>query len=136
MGGKNRNMKLDYDCVRSILLELEEKPRFSEELRLTPTPVEEIFEALDRYSDEDILYSIEIMKDAELIKANLQYGSISFITGYVSGITYKGHELLDSIRDRKIWQRLKQLLSAAGATTFDIIIDVAKDIIKSNIRIN
>ena len=76
------------------------------------------------------------MKDADLIKANLQYGSGFFNEGCILGITYKGHELLDSIRDRKIWQRLKQLLSAAGATTFDIIIDVAKDIIKSNIRIN
>ena len=129
-------MKLDYDCVRSILLELEKKPRFDDDLRITPVPVEEMFAALDRYSDGDILYCIETMKDAELIKANLQYGGGSFIMGYVSGITYKGHELLDSIRDRKIWQRLKQLLSAAGATTFDIIIDVAKDIVKSNIRIN
>lgn len=129
-------MKLDYDCVRSILLELEKKPLFDNDLRITPVSVEEIFTALDRYSDGDILYCIETMKDAGLIKANLRYGGGPFIEGYISGITYKGHELLDSVRDRKIWQRLKQLLSAAGAVTFDIIIDVARDIVKSNIRIN
>nr|DAR35051.1 MAG TPA: protein of unknown function DUF2513 [Caudoviricetes sp.] len=57
-------MKLNYDCVRSVLLTVEKSKTIDEELNLNPLTVETIFEQLPKYEDNEILYTIEKLKEA------------------------------------------------------------------------
>ena len=57
-------MKLNYDCVRSVLLTVEKSKTIDEELNLNPLTVETIFEQLTKYEDNEILYTIEKLKEA------------------------------------------------------------------------
>lgn len=50
-------MKLNYDCVRSVLLTVEKSKTIDEELNLNPLAVETIFEQLPKYEDSEILYT-------------------------------------------------------------------------------
>ncbi len=56
-------MKLNYDCVRSVLLTVEKSKTIDEELNLNPLTVETIFEQLPKYEDSEILYTIANKSD-------------------------------------------------------------------------
>lgn len=68
-------MKLNYDCVRSVLLTVEKSKTIDEELNLNPLTVETIFEQLPKYEDNEILYTIENLKEVGYINATLSFAA-------------------------------------------------------------
>ena len=129
-------MKLNYDCVRSVLLTVEKSKTIDEELNLNPLTVETIFEQLPKYEDNEILYTIEKLKEAGYINAVLQFAAGHFIYGAVSSITYSGHEYLDNIREPDVWRKVKAMLKNAGATTLPLISQAAQMLIGSQLTVN
>lgn len=129
-------MKLNYDCVRSVLLTVEKSKTIDEELNLNPLAVETIFEQLPKYEDNEILYTIEKLKEAGYINAALHFAAGHFIDGTVSSITYSGHEYLDNIREPEVWRKVKAMLKNAGATTLPLISQAAKMLIGSQLTVN
>ena len=129
-------MKLNYDCVRSVLLTVEKSKTIDEELNLNPLTVETIFEQLPKYEDSEILYTIEKLKEAGYINATLQFAAGHYIDGFISSITYSGHEYLDNIRDPKVWRKVKSVLAKAGATTLPLISQAAQMLIGSQLTVN
>lgn len=129
-------MKLNYDCVRSVLLTVEKSKTIDEELNLNPLAVETIFEQLPKYEDSEILYTIEKLKEAGYINAALHFAAEHFIDGAVSSITYSGHEYLDNIREPEVWRKVKAMLKNAGATTLPLISQAAKMLIGSQLTVN
>ena len=129
-------MKLNYDCVRSVLLTVEKSKTIDEELNLNPLDVETIFEQLTKYEDSEILYTIEKLKEAGYINAALHFAAGHFIDGAVSSITYSGHEYLDNIREPEVWRKVKTMLKNAGATTLPLISQAAKMLIGSQLTVN
>ena len=129
-------MKLNYDCVRSVLLTVEKSKTIDEELNINPVTVETIFEQLPKYEDNEILYTIEKLKEAGYINAALQFATGHFIDGTVSSITYSGHEYLDNIREPEVWRKVKAMLKNAGATTLPLISQAAKMLIGSQLTVN
>ena len=129
-------MKLNYDCVRSVLLTVEKSKTIDEELNLNPLAVETIFEQLPKYEDSEILYTIEKLKEAGYINAALHFAAGHFIDGAVSSITYSGHEYLDNIRDPKVWRKVKSVLAKAGATTMPLISQAAQVLVGSQLTVN
>ena len=129
-------MKLNYDCVRSVLLTVEKSNTIDEELNLNPLAVETIFEQLPKYEDSEILYTIEKLKEAGYINAALHFAAGYFIDGTVSSITYSGHEYLDNIREPEVWRKVKAMLKNAGATTLPLISQAAKMLIGSQLTVN
>lgn len=128
-------MKLNHDCIRSILLEIEKKPCFDEDLQIVTTDVSDIFTSLDKYSDQEILYCLQRMIEAEIIIATLNFASGAFVSGSITAITSKGHEYLESIRNHKVWQKVKEKLTKAGSMSFELIMSAALEVLKSNIGI-
>lgn len=128
-------MKLNYDCIRSILLELEKKSFYDEDMRAVIIHAEELFVSLEQYEDSEILYALQRMNEAGLIQASFTFTSGTFVSGNITAITYKGHEYLETVRDHKIWLKVKSMLSKIGGMGIDIIIETAKNIIKSNLGI-
>lgn len=129
-------MKLNYDCVRSVLLTVEKSKTIDEELNLNPLAVETIFEQLPKYEDSEILYTIEKLKEAGYINAALHFAAGHFIDGTVSSITYSGHEYLDNIREPEVWRKVKAMLKNAGATTLPLISQAAQLLIGSQLTVN
>jgi hypothetical protein len=129
-------MKLNYDCVRSVLLTVEKSKTIDEELNINPLTVETIFEQLPKYEDSEILYTIEKLKEAGYINATLQFAAGHFIDGAVSSITYSGHEYLDNIREPEVWRKVKAMLKNAGATTLPLISQAAQMLIGSQLTVN
>ena len=129
-------MKLNYDCVRSVLLTVEKSKTIDEELNLNPLTVETIFEQLPKYEDNEILYTIEKLKEAGYINAVLQFAAGHFIDCAVSSITYSGHEYLDNIREPDVWRKVKAMLKNAGATTLPLISQAAQMLIGSQLTVN
>ena len=129
-------MKLNYDCVRSVLLTVEKSKTIDEELNFNPLTVETIFEQLPKYEDNEILYTIEKLKEAGYINAALQFAAGHFIDGAVSSITYSGHEYLDNIREPEVWRKVKAMLKNAGAITLPLISQAAQMLIGSQLTVN
>lgn len=129
-------MKLNYDCVRSVLLTVEKSKTIDEELNLNPLTVETIFEQLPKYEDNEILYTIEKLKEAGYINAALHFAAGHFIDGAVSSITYSGHEYLDNVREPEVWRKVKAMLKNAGATTLPLISQAAQMLIGSQLTVN
>ena len=129
-------MKLNYDCVRSVLLTVEKSKTIDEELNINPVTVETIFEQLPKYEDNEILYTIEKLKEAGYINAALHFAAGHFIDGTVSSITYSGHEYLDNIREPEVWRKVKTMLKNAGATTLPLISQAAQMLIGSQLTVN
>ena len=129
-------MKLNYDCVRSVLLTVEKSKTIDEELNINPVTVETIFEQLPKYEDSEILYTIEKLKEAGYINAALHFAAGHFIDGTVSSITYSGHEYLDNIREPEVWRKVKTMLKNAGAITLPLISQAAQMLIGSQLTVN
>ena len=129
-------MKLNYDCVRSILLEVEKRPRFDDDMKVILIPVDEIYSELEKYSPQEIVYCLEAMKDSGLLIVDIHSSGDAVTGGVITRITHKGHEFLDSVRDLKFWGQLKKILTKVGAITVDIIIETAKALAISKIEIN
>ena len=129
-------MKLNYDCVRSVLLTVEKSKTIDEELNLNPLTVETIFEQLTKYEDNEILYTIEKLKEAGYINATVSFAAGHFIDGTVSSITYSGHEYLDNIREPEVWRKVKAMLKNAGAITLPFISQAALMLIGSQLTVN
>lgn len=126
-------MKLNYDCVRSVLLTLENEIDMDDDLRLIRVPVTKLFEKLSKYESKDILYTVEKLSEAGYINAAIQYTGSMFADGVVSGITYSGHEFLESVRDSKVWANVKSTLSKVGAITLPLIAQTAEGIIMKSL---
>ena len=129
-------MKLNYDCVRSVLLAVEKAEMIDENLSLTPLKVFELFDGLPEYKDNEILYTVEKLKEAGYINATIQFAAGHFIDGTVSSITYSGHEYLDNIREPEVWRKVKSVLAKAGATTLPLISQAAQMLIGSQLTVN
>lgn len=66
-------MKLNYDCARSVLLTVEKSKTIDEELNLNPLTLETIFEQFPKYEDNEILYTIENLKEVGYINATVSF---------------------------------------------------------------
>lgn len=129
-------MKLNYDCVRDVLLAVENAETIDENLSLTPLKVVELFDGLPEYKDNEILYTVEKLKEAGYINAVVSFAAGHYIDGFISSITYSGHEYLDNIRDPKVWRKVKSVLAKAGATTLPLISQAAQMLIGSQLTVN
>ena len=50
------------------------------------------------------------------------------------GLTWDGHDFLDSIRDPVIWNKTKEGAKKAGGFTVSLLADLAKGLIKTQIE--
>ena len=52
----------------------------------------------------------------------------------VTGLTYKGHEFLENIRDYKIWTDIKSVAAKIGAKSRDAVFQIASNVVASLIK--
>lgn len=120
-------MKLDQDCVRDLLLAIEELSRVNKTESL-----EYYFENSNLkespYSEEDLMYTASRLKEAGFIHAQPN-GSFSYY--YVSTLTYNGHVFLDTIRDPKVWSKTKEVTSKFASVSLPIVAEIGSKYLKN-----
>lgn len=118
-------MKLDQDCVRQLLLAMEEHLGVKDEVFL-PRFHESY---LSEYSFDEVLYTSIRLHEANLIEAKpIKFEG--FIQDFaLKGITYEGHEFLQNIRDPKIWKKTKKSVSKLSSVSLKVLLSVAEKLV-------
>ena len=117
-------MKLDPDCIRAVLLELEPVP-YGEDAY-----VERIAENLEKYSENEVMYTCLKLNEAGFIKAVVRnYPS----DGYdrvikICDITYAGHQFLETVRSPKSWKIIKSGCESIGNFALKTISSIAEGV--------
>ncbi|WP_185151475.1 DUF2513 domain-containing protein [Peribacillus simplex] len=125
-------MKLNHDCVRDLLLAIEESDSnehlFLQQLRVMPL--------LTTYDEADILYSAKKLKEKNYIKAELLFGDGRVFDIGISEMTWDGHEFLDNIRDNQIWKQTKNAANKVTGASLSILSELAKSFLSQKLGLS
>ncbi|MBC2023298.1 DUF2513 domain-containing protein [Listeria booriae] len=124
-------MKLNHDCIRDLLLELEVKLEPHKHLSY---PAIKDFNTCKKYSLDDVTYSISKLKDAGYLIASLQNGLDGLYNLTVDGITWEGHKFLDTIRDNKIWRDTKSVASKLSSVPISMLSTISTTLLTQFIK--
>jgi hypothetical protein len=108
-------MKRDMSIIRDLLLDIEsEYTEGGFALEVTEE---------DDYTEEEMNYHLQLMKEAKLIKLETVLDEEEEEEELlIYGLTWDGHELLDSIREEAIWQQLLvKLKREKGSMPFSVL---------------
>lgn len=123
-------MERDWDLIREILFQLEQKGRDKHVLTA---------DDFDKDQAGRIGYNVQLLQEAGLVKGKIFYAADDSTAFFLERLTWSGHELLDAIRNDTIWARTKQsFLSKGLSMTFDLVksvaIGVATEYMKSAVQ--
>ena len=111
-------MKRDMDIVRKLLLYLEGEVDYK--------PLRSSDIAIGGYSDAQIGYHLGILADGGLIDViDTNSMDSKVFSCFVKGITWQGHEFLDSVRDDGVWSHTMEKLKPLGSASLEIVKSVA-----------
>lgn len=129
-------MTLNYDCIRDVLLYLENTLEYTDNQmamthkRLT---IDNIISALPSYTKEDVQYTIEKLFEAEYIRiVNITTDNQKYlVNGYIDDITWNGYDFLNNIREKSIWEATKEGAKKVGAMSISAISTISFEIVKA-----
>jgi hypothetical protein len=107
-------VKRDWDCIRAILLALEDKGDDTGYLR--PTQIE-------GFDAETTAYNMKLLMQANLIERQYTQATRGNFVCVASSMKWDGHELLDKVKVETIWNRIK---SAARERAIPLSFDAVK----------
>lgn len=116
-------MKLNHECVRDLLLYLEDNLLFnshlcSNDLEITP------------YESVDIIYATARLSEAKYIETTqTSYSHDTIPTIHIHSLTWDGHKLLDNIRDENVWNNTKSVVAQFSSVSIGIIDNVSNKVI-------
>ncbi len=120
-------MKLDPNCVRDILIAVEENTGYSVEF-VYPTQLDKA-PALAKYEKDVVRYHIQQCEmNGLIIILERDYSG----TFHILDLTPKGHEFLANIRSDNIWADVKTISSKVGSASLSTLIQIATSVITAN----
>ena len=125
-------MKLNHDCIRAVMLKIEELHQItvddennaSFDLLWSDT----LYRELPEHTKENIFYALYNLDQAGYIKLAIQDGDDGICMCAVICMTYAGHEFLDKIRDAKAWKCVKAVGKEIGQFSLALINQAANGI--------
>ena len=121
-------MKLNPDCIRDILLYLEDNLRVKNN-SFSFISLETLQNNLTQYSKEDIFYSVYNLREIHYIEGTfLGADNIKMYVCLIDNITYAGHQFLDTVKPETVWNKTKSIVKQAGIHTLEFIETIAHDI--------
>lgn len=126
-------MRLNKDCIRDLLLLIENKcvyyehPKFGTLLYTMSFNQVCKFEEMSTYNEDDIRYTIAKMFEGHYIEGHISPANsyLNFNTVNIEGLTLIGHDLLDNIRPETVWQETKSIMGKVGDFSLKIMSQVA-----------
>jgi hypothetical protein len=124
-------MRLNPDCVRDILLYVEEKSNCKHSVAFELAQNKASFPPLEQYTIEELRYHIMQCKMAGLLIIHLQDlgGNI-----YVKDLTPTGHEFLANIRQDSIWNNVKNVSAKVGSSSLSTLTQIAANIVTEIVK--
>lgn len=119
-------MKLNYDCVRDIVLTVEETVSF-DTIDIEPGTYKN-YERLKDYDYEELAYNIHQCNQAGLFALYSETMSMTYMLGDLSP---KGHEFAQNIKPEKTWKKILDKLKSIEVVGVSVLIEVAKRVIFS-----
>ena len=112
-----QDVKRDMELVRELLLEIEANPQLNGR-QFIDLPV-------GNHNPEEMAYTLSL-----LIGEGIVTGHIGMTMPLVSGLSWKGHELLDNIRDDNVWEGTKKAIKPLASVSVAVLAEIAKGEIK------
>lgn len=116
-------MRRDMDLVRTILLKVD----------AADTPLSMSALVTHEYDESLVAYHLGMMIEEAGLLSGIDASTLSGTYWIEIALTWHGHEFLDSVRDDNIWRQAKAGLSKAGGFSLELIGDLAKGLIKTQI---
>ena len=117
-------MKLNPDCIRDILMEIESSVSLNNYLVIETDKPSSLWST---YSWEEVAYHINQCLMSGLITNADIYVSDGYAT--ITDLSPKGHEFLANIRNDNIWTNTKSIAKKIGSTSLDALSQVASNVI-------
>ena len=131
-------MKLNYNCIRDVLLFIEENQEMTDNGYMTTMGLHDFCnsDSLSNYSESDIEYCISKLHEAGFVDAN-DIRSLDSSGFMIKDITYDGHQYLNNIRDKSIWQQtLEKVRSVGGSVSLSVLSQIAEKIVLSKLGLS
>jgi hypothetical protein len=118
------SFKRDMDYVRTLLLAMEGgKHAFN---TLSPEIADclgiDRDKAIPREDAQRLEYHLKLLQDAEFVELDEDNGG----QWLVRGISWKGHEFLETVRDPEVWRRTREGMTKAGNSGVAFAWELAK----------
>lgn len=127
-------MKLDYDCLRSLLLKLEDFENLDDDLHYQYMTLNDMAEALPEFPKNMIAYTTLKAKEGDLINASITNADGCIYACTYSSLTYDGHQFLDNVRSNNIWNKTKSIAKELGCTSLRSLLSISEKIILAMIQ--
>lgn len=128
-------MKLNHDCVRDVLLYLEDNLFLGKKIKFDfKTDI-----ALNsKYSNDDLVYTSLKLLEADFINAKTYNSVQSYgpVVIEITSITYNGHLFLDNIRDNNVWNKAKNITKSLTSVSISLLSNIASTILTTIISKN
>jgi hypothetical protein len=122
-------MKRDLGLIRELLLRLEALPmEMYGAVTITPDNPRV---AVEGYSEDEIAYHLSLLQERGLIEMETSQPLIGIV---FTRLSWEGHDFLDAVRDPEIWKKTKQGMDQVGSFSFELVRDLAKGLIKTQIE--
>lgn len=121
-------MKLNPDCVRDILLTVEENTSFSKYMSIDS---DSKFDRIESYTFEETLYHI---KQCELT------GFFTKVSWYLDGsciildLSPSGHKFIADIRSDTAWNKTKEISKKVGSSSLDTLKQISIGVISELVK--
>jgi len=121
-------MKLNHDCVRDVLLFVEENLPYGHYVDFSAIEIPD-------YSREDLLYTADKLIEADYLNGKKENYLGSHTPAIrVTSMTWSGHQFLDNIRDDSVWKSTKKVLSKFSSVSLSLMGNVASQVITSLVQ--
>lgn len=128
------DMKLNYECLRSLLLKLEEFENIDEDLNYEFMTLDDMAKALPEFPKNEIAYTTLKAEEGGLINASIMNADDCIYECGYSSLTYDGHQFLDNVRSNSIWSKTKSIAKELGCTSLRSLLSISEKIVLAVIQ--
>ena len=121
-------MKLNPDCIRDILIYVEENTDLMNSVYLSNEEAESIF---PKYSSDEVLYHIKQCELSGFFQGVSQDMSGGFDICYLSPA---GHQFLSDIRSDNLWNNVKEVSKKVGSNSLSSLTQIATGVVTALIK--
>ena len=119
-------MKLNPDCIRDVLLYLEENLEVKDGHKFTEITLNQLQEALPKYQKEDVFYSVYNLHQIRFIDGRISdVNNMKMFFCDINNITWNGHQFLNTIRPTTVWEATKTGASKLGIMSMHALSTIA-----------